>query len=378
MGCATRWIREADGEARGRDRSGCSRLDAVIPRTMSEYRHPLRDAFHCVAADGTPRRGHDEVGGASTIRSNLGRAVAIALLCATALRWPGTAAAACEVKQRAAIALDVVGTVILVPVTVNDVPGTFILDTGAARTVVTPDAVRHFGLSLDEWTATTMRGVGGIERRRDANPRSITIGGIPLHRRSLARDATLRVATLPRDNAAGRRIDGLLGRDFLSAFDLSLDLAHGSLMLYDVHDCAGRFLPWTGDYASVPVENPTESALVVPVTLDGVRLRALLDSGASQTLIAAPGMARLQMGIDRLQNDPSRIVSGMGPHTVTMWQHRFGTLQIGTETIADVAFLVAPIQLNPICDLLLGSDWLTGRRVWISYATNQLFTAKQE
>jgi predicted aspartyl protease len=284
--------------------------------------------------------------------------------------------AACVVQQRAVVSLEIVDTTVLTQVTVNGVPGTFILDTGAAQTVVTPDAVDHFHLALDEWTATTMHGVGGIERRRNADPRSVALGGVALHRRSLARDATLRVATLPRTMAGGQRIDGLLGRDLLSAFDLDLDFPRRQLTLYDVSDCAGRFLPWTEDYFAVPVEQPAESALLVSVELDGIRLRALLDSGAGVTLVAAPGMARLGLELGRLRNDPSQVVSGMGPHTVTMWQHKFHDFRTGEVTVSNPTFFVAPIQLNPISDMLLGADWLTVRRVWISYATRQLFAAK--
>jgi hypothetical protein len=297
----------------------------------------------------------------------------LVLLCL--LLWPDLVSA-CLVRQRAVVPLEIVGTVVLTPVTVNGIPGTFVLDTGSVKTVVTPGAVNHFGLALDEWTATTMSGVGGSERRRNADPRSIELGGVALHRRSLAQDSTLRVATLPQDKVGGHPIDGLLGRDFLSLFDLDLDFARRTLALYEVHDCSGRFLPWTEAYLSVPVENPAESALVVPVELDGVRLRALLDSGASGTLVAAPGMARLALGIDRLAGDPSQIASGLGPHTVTMWQHRFREFRIGGETSAAPLFSVAPIPLPFFSDMLLGADWLRGRRVWISYATNQLFASK--
>jgi hypothetical protein len=31
--------------------------------------------------------------------------------------------------------------------------------------------------------------------------------------------------------------------------------------------------------------------------------------------------------------------------------------------------------LTPIVDMLLGADWLAQLRVWISYATRQLFVA---
>lgn len=299
----------------------------------------------------------------------------IAVCCLTLL-WPTLAFATCQVQQRTVVQLQIIGNVILLPVVVNGVSGRFMLDTGAALTVVTPDAVSHFNLSLSDWTTSTMRGVGGLEQRRNANPRSVELGGIALHRHSVVRDATLRVATLPGTMVGGQQIDGLLGRDFLSLFDLDLDFPGRTMTLYEVSGCAGSFLPWTEPYGSIAVENPAESALVIPVTVDGVQLRALMDSGASRSLVAAPGMARLGLGIEKLQGDPSQIASGLGPHTVTMWQHRFRELQIGSETIATPEFLVAPIQLNPISDMLLGADWLLGHRVWISYATKQLFVTK--
>ena len=299
------------------------------------------------------------------------------LVLAALLLCPAFAQGACSLRRLATVPLEIVGTTILVPAAVNGIEGRFILDTGAALTAVTPEAVARFGLALDEWTATTMRGVGGIERRRNANPRSLTLGGLPLLRRnSIARDSTLRVVTLPHAEIGGGRVDGLLGRDFLSAFDLDLDPAHLSLGLYDVRGCDGRFLPWTDDYVSVPVETPAGYALMVPVEVDGVPLRALLDSGASRSMVAAPGMARLGLGLDRLDNDPREVVAGMGPRTVTMWRHRFRTLRIGNDTAAAPVLLVAPVMLTPIADLLLGADWLLGRRVWLSWSTRRIFATR--
>jgi hypothetical protein len=304
------------------------------------------------------------------------RAIRCVLSLIAGLLCSGESSKACQIQQRATVSLTIIGTIALTPVAINGVAGTFILDTGASMTAVTPDAVARFGLALDEWTATTMRGVGGIERRRNADPRSVEFGGIALHRNGLAGDSTLRVVTMPRAMVSGQTIDGVLGRDFLSVFDLDLDFPNRTLTLYGVRDCAGRFLPWTAAYLSVPVESPTSKALVVPVELDGVPLRALLDSGASQTLVAAPGMARLGLGLDRLSGDKSEVVSGIGSHTVTVWRHQFRELRIGGETFPSPLFPVTPIQLSPINDMLLGADWLMNRRIWISYATSQLFVAR--
>ena len=305
----------------------------------------------------------------------ISHAIRLLLACAVLLAWTAGARAACVVRLRAETPLEVIGGTILAPVMVNGIAGRFILDTGAQRSVVTPAAVQRLGLALDEWVGTTMRGVGGIERRRNANPRSLTLAGVALERRTVTRDTSLTVGTLPQAALGGQAIDGLLGRDFLSLFDLVLDISARRLALYEVQGCSGRFLPWSGPYAAVPVENPAESALVVPVQLDGVRLRALLDSGASASLVAAPGMARLGLTAERLARDPADQVSGLGPHVLTMRQHRFGALKVGDETISAPVLWVGEVRVLPIVDMLLGADWLAGKRVWISYATRQVFIA---
>lgn len=284
--------------------------------------------------------------------------------------------AACEVVPRASIPLEVINGAILVPVEVNGIAGRFILDTGAERSVVTPAAVQRLALTLDEWVGTTMHGVGGVERRPNANTRTLTLGGAALRRRTLNHDTSLTVADLPRATAGGRAIDGLIGRDYLSLFDLALDMPGQQLTLYDVQGCTGRFLPWTMPYEAVPVQNPAESALVVPVVLDGIRLRALLDTGAGSTLVTAPGIARLGLPLERLMQDPHVNVSGVGPRVQVMHRHRFNVLKVGTETIPHPTLWVAPVRITPIVDMLLGADWLAGKQVWISYATRQVFVVR--
>ncbi len=287
------------------------------------------------------------------------------------LMIPVAARSACTVDAKATVALSDSDGTITVPVEVNGITATFILDTGAQRSLVTRAAVDRLGLARDAWVGTTMRGIGGIESRPNANPRTLTLGGVRLIRRTLNHDTSFTVGVLP-----GTRpglIDGLLGRDFLSLFDLDIDVPNRRLTLFDVHDCAGRFLPWTENYTAVPVTTPTEQAIVMPVMVDGKPLRALLDTGASASLISTPGMFRLGLQEANVRGDPATQVSGLGPHTVTMYRHPFQSLQVGGEAIQAPVIWVAPVHLTPIVDMLLGADWVAGRRVWISYATRQVF-----
>ena len=291
------------------------------------------------------------------------------------LLLPIAAGAACVVDNKATVPLTLTGGAITVPVEINGIVATMILDTGAQRSLVTQEAVQRLVLARDEWVGTTMRGVGGIETRPNADPRSLKLGGVPLARRTLNHDTSLTVGVIPRTHIGPLVIDGVLGRDFLSVFDLDIDVPDRRLTLYQVHDCAGRFLPWDGSYAAVPVTLPTESALVVPVILDSTPLRALLDTGASSSMIAAPGLFRLGLQPASFAGDPADQVSGMGSHIVTMHRHTFRSLQVGGQKTDSPVLWVAPVQLTPIVDMLLGADWLAGRRIWISYATRQLFVA---
>ena len=285
------------------------------------------------------------------------------------------ARAACVVDDQASVPLVVVDRAITVAVEVNGIAATFVLDTGAQRSVVSEAAVRRIGLARDAWIGTTMSGVGGIESRPNADPRSLTLGGVPLVRRTLTHDNSLTVGVIPRTRVGTLLIDGMLGRDFLSLFDLDLDVPGRRLTLYRVHDCAGRFLPWNGGYAAIPLTLEAENALVVPVAVDGTPLRAVLDSGASASLIGAPGLIRLGLRQASFAADPADEVSGLGPRLVTMHEHRFRSLRVGGESIERPLIWAAPIRLTPIVDMLLGADWLAGRRVWISFSTRQFFAA---
>lgn len=296
-------------------------------------------------------------------------------LIAALLALPVPAAAACLLTHAADVPVELRGGVPVVTVQVNGVPQPFVLDTGAQRSLITEAGVQRAGVRLDEWASTTVKGISGYERHRNADPASLTLGGIALRRRTLAADATLAVGPLPHRALAGQAVAGLLGADFLAAFDLDLDLPRRRLALYRVGGCGGRFLPWPAGYDAIAARQPIRDLLILPVALDGVALRAEIDTGSSVSLLTASGIARMRLDAQALARDPGGAVSGIGRFAVLMHRHRFGTLMVGQDRIAAPAIWAAPVHVLPIIDLLLGGDWLRRRRVWFSYATSQIFVA---
>jgi aspartyl protease/uncharacterized protein DUF4124 len=106
------------------------------------------------------------------------------------------------------------GSPILVSAQINGLgPVTLILDTGADRTMVTPAALAQLGIPVPDGAIADLKGVTGSSRAPVVWVTSIAIGGAaagPLW--ILAHDAALREA------------DGLLGRDFLALFSVTIDV----------------------------------------------------------------------------------------------------------------------------------------------------------
>lgn len=95
------------------------------------------------------------------------------------------------------------------------------IDTGADRTLISPRALAAAGVSLTRPIATgQMQGVTGSDRMDFVVVNSIEIGD--------ARVGRMPVASYEMPNARG---DGLLGRDFLDHFNVSIDAARGEVTL---------------------------------------------------------------------------------------------------------------------------------------------------
>ena len=262
------------------------------------------------------------------------------------------------------------GGLVLVPVAINGAVEPFVLDTGAERSVVGLAAADRLRLARDEWVSTDIQGAGGVDRRRLGRPSSLSLGGLALRRRTVAADDSVVVGPIP-DTVAGHPVAGLLGADFLSPYDLDLDIPAGRVTLYSVAGCAGRFLPWTEPYAALPAWRPVRNVMTLAMQVGGKALQAELDSGTATTTLTLPGMVQLGLaagGADR--------VRGFGAGSLAVHVQRFPAVQVGSLPAAPADLAVAPVRTLRSVGALLGADWLATRHVWVSWATDQVFVAR--
>jgi predicted aspartyl protease len=280
----------------------------------------------------------------------------------------------CRVERVATVQLEMVRGIWLVPVEIDGARLRLILDTGAERTLLTQAAVSRLAMLRDPAHETRTFGFGGLSTTEDARVTSFAVGGayLPV--------ASVTVGPFALPVFAGAPLDGLLGADVLSAFDVDLDARDGRLTLYRPRACPQAGPPWQEPYESIGQVTLARDRLLVPIRLDGVPGVATLDSGAQHTAVSQSLAARVGVGAAMLDRDPTIAAHGAAAEPLSVPVHRFRLLQIGPTELPDPVLPVVPMpgadMPEGLGDGLAGVDFMAGRRLWLSYASRRVFITR--
>lgn len=262
----------------------------------------------------------------------------------------------------------------LARVDVDGTPVPGILDTGAQTSAVTETLVSRLGLLGDPRHASLMSGVGGAGiARGDALVPQFALGGYDTG------DGHYPVISVPLDTQDDAKpgadpLGALIGADVLSHFDIDLDVAHHRAILYDPARCTMPLPDWDTPYTEVPVDIDWTGRILLPVTLDGHKLNAMLDSGATGTVLDLSAAEKLGLTKEVLAQEPGGEGFGAAGVNFQRVTHTFATMEIAGERFRDPKLSVLDRPLRDT-DMLLGLDWLRDHRVWISYHRHVLLIA---
>ena len=254
------------------------------------------------------------------------------------------------------------GGFVVAPARLGGRPVSMVIDTGAEGMLVTAEAADALGMRRDPARRVRVLGTGGQVMAGVAALPLLQFGGLAWPSLSAP---VLAVPGLP---ALDPPVAGLIGAPLLAAYDLDLDLPRGRLRLHDARDCPDGVRPFAPPYVMLPLRLSAGNQPLVPVTVNGVALRAVLDTGARATVLTEDAARRVGLGRP-MREDVTRGVDGAA--TPVRW-HRARDLRVGWDALADVAVSVAALDLGE-ADMLLGMDYLGARRVWVSYAGGRVF-----
>ncbi len=277
-------------------------------------------------------------------------------------------AGGCRRERVAAVPLRDDGGFLSIPASSRGRPIRLMLDTGSDAGLITPQAAQALGLARDPGLRIRLQGTGGGGGSTGvARLPELAIGDLALG------DVAMPVGALPGAPRLDPPVAGFLGGDVLSRFDLDLDVPAATLSLYRIELPSLACAPppaWPQPFATVALA-ALGVRLWLPAMLDGRPIRALFDTGARSHLLSRASALRLGVTPEALAADPGGITTGVDLREQPYHWHRFASLRIGGETTRVPVLTVAPLS-EPF-DMLLGTDWLAGREVWVSYATRHIF-----
>lgn len=276
----------------------------------------------------------------------------------------------CALERLAAFPIERRVNLLFVPVMIRGQPARLLLDTGAERSMVTEAAAQRLGLIRDGRRLTRLEGIGGTTTNWDVKTDTLVFGSAKI------RDFQLAVGRFAQNEIDGALLDGLLGVDILAAFEVEIDPAQRQATLYRARPCADALPPWRDPFIVVDTTGPPRGRMLVPITLDGVNDLAILDTGAQVTSVSE--RLALSTGLTRqeLERDPVGRSTGASDASVPTRAHRFRSLMVGGAQISNPVLAVLPLPEGR-AGALLGSNYLRGRRLWLSFASRRFFLAEQ-
>ncbi len=239
-----------------------------------------------------------------------------------------------------------------------------LIDTGAFISTVSRNGVQRFGLRrAADASFTFIQGVGGATVAPMVTVHDLALG------RGIAHELNLPVVGDFPSPVDGLPIVGLFGNDFLSNYDVDVDVPRQHFALYHASGCDAAMRPFDPPYFEVPFHEQG-GQVVLDIRLNDRPMTAILDTGASATLIDRKGALAAGVTLDGLDADQVRNTIGADMHLVGARRHRFGSLQVGDERMNNFHFDVAVVGTGKT---LLGRDFLRFNRVLISYPRHTLF-----
>lgn len=290
------------------------------------------------------------------------RLVAFALL--LALAGCATPRGACGLAKVAELPLLASDGRPMIEVPIAGRPARLVIDTGLAGIALTDAAVARLGLRRDTTRRFRLAGIGGSSSALPARVTGLAIGTEALP------DFDAAVLPAARAEPAGPGADGLLGTAVLHRFDIDLDMPRHRIAFYRGRPCPGVKLPMPGP-ATVLETAQTEPQrhLVLRLEIDGQPHLAMLDTGARRTLVSrqATTLSEAALAAGR-----PIILTGVGPGQVLARQHRFDSITIGFDSFARPSLVVLD-DPGIEASVVLGTDYLALRRMFISYSTDRLY-----
>lgn len=179
-------------------------------------------------------------------------------------------------------------------------------------------------------------------------------------------------------SAAVHDAAGLLGQNVLLGLDDEYDFKHGQLRLVKPAGCeAANLAYWVKpgsayNVAELEHVRRDDPHTVTAVEINGVKMRAYLDTGAETSFITERAAGRAGVKTTDPDVTPGGYSRALDRAAIKTWVGRFASVKIGTEEIKNVRLSIGESQASDF-DVLLGADFFLAHHVYVANSQNKIY-----
>jgi len=263
-----------------------------------------------------------------------------------------------------------------VPATLNSKPFRLLVDTGSDSSSISSDVAEQLGIPKN------FNPFGGAFLNNAATNYYSIISSISFG--NLHSSAQWPFIIDP-DAILMPDMNGLLGADVMSNYDIELDFLGGKMNFFAPNQCPTKTY-WAGpaDYAEMPITLDRASHVVVDATLDGKPVKVFLDTGSPTSIMSLDAARSL---FDWDEKDPrlkyAKTIAMNGGAATPFYKFPFATLNFGGVAVLNPKIdLVPRANFNPHgrdnAEIVLGMSVIRQMHLYISYKGKQLFVTGAE
>jgi predicted aspartyl protease len=295
----------------------------------------------------------------------------------TCTAWADTPAKKCRYVNLKTLPITFAGRQPTVEGSVNGKTVTMLLDTGSYRTWLTRKGVESLGIAVGH-SNQLVYGISGESTVYRARVTEIAIG--PVKRNAMTLGVIWDIAGKP-------SYDAVIGTDFLFQRDLEISIAEQRASFFHPVDCKDAFLAYWDRDAFVanfgPAGAPGDPPHVV-VEINGQKVRAIIDSGASASAIDLAAAARAGITPQSAGVVKGKMAAGTGKRFIPTFIAPLERIAIGNATIRDVKITIMDLWSAAEEDarygvrdvwpeMILGIDFLRANRVLLAMSQRRLY-----
>ncbi len=252
---------------------------------------------------------------------------------------------------------------IALPVAVDGHNASFLVDTGGISATMSRSLANEIGKEPKPYVRGLI-GVGGAVMSNTIRADDFALGG--MHGKD--------ILVFIDERIGGAGMDGTLAPEMMRRFDLDFDFRRGTVNFFSQDHCPGKVVYWTkGGAIVIPMEVQANGKILIPVTVDGTKIMATLDTGSVTSFISLGRAGRLGVKPDSKDLKVKRVYGYKDRYKE--YDYPFKTLSLDGLTVNNPQITIMSNEMLAGMEnnLVLGISFLRQLHLYVAYKEEKLY-----